>query len=110
MTQEQRLDRVERILETVATITERHSTAIDRLEAQIAQTSTEFDRKYNLLLDEAITTNDRINRLTEKVDRLTTTVDQLATTAASDRIEFREEVLRIWQYLSDRHTGNGSGS
>ncbi len=67
MTQEQRLDRVERILETVATITERHSTAIDRLEAQIAQTSTEFDRKYNLLLDEAIATNDRIDRLTRKL-------------------------------------------
>ncbi len=102
------------------------------LQQQIAVLQLETERKFNRLLNESITTNDRLDRLAATVERLAIeaaaaraefriSIERLATEAAvdraervaeaaSDRIEFREEVIRIWQYLLDRHAGNGSGS
>ena len=95
------------------------------LQQQIAELQLETERKINILLDESIASNDRIDRLTDRIerigdridrltdrmDRVTVTVNRLATEAATDRAIIRgiqAENSRILNYLFGQQRGNGS--
>ena len=84
MTPEERLSQIERLFETAAGYTVRHEEAINRHEEMLTR------------LDEQIVqTNLRMAELAEMVREL-----------GQYQRESREEIRRIWQYLSSQ-SGNG---
>lgn len=114
-----RLDRIERILDTLATnqINEREARLAQREDLEILYQTIRLVGEGTDANTEAISRlTDQMSGLAEAQQRMETSVDQLAAlmvrfveTAEADRAAIREmqaEVQQIWQYLLSQQ-GNG---
>jgi len=100
----ERLDRIERILDNLATnqINERESRLSLREDLEIL---------YQVVRQSGENTDRAINHLTEQVDNLTVAVEHLVENAQQDREQMRimqAEIQQIWEYLVGQKT-NGYG-
>lgn len=114
---EQRLDRIERILDTLA------NNQVAEREARLAFRE-DLESFYQTVRLSAENTDRAIAQLSQRTDTLTERVDQLARNltasvqdlvgmitllardAEADRAAWQEEIRRIWEYLL-RQSGNG---
>ena len=107
----ERLDRIERILDNLATnqINERESRLSLREDLEILyqvvrQSGENTDRAINHLTEQ-------VDNLTGRVDNLTVAVEHLVENAQQDREQMRimqAEIQQIWEYLMGQKT-NGYG-
>lgn len=124
---EQRLDRIERMLDTMATnlINERDARVAmrednDEFYHTVQRWSEEISSSVNQLVEHARRTDDAINRLTESARETNDVIRRLTENAEADRAAIREiqtqvqgiqtENRRILDYLfGQRQNGNGEG-
>jgi peptidoglycan hydrolase CwlO-like protein len=121
----ERLDRIERILDNLATnqINERESRLSLREDLEILyqvvrQSGENTDRAINHLTEQVNNLAEQVNNLAEQVDSLTGRVDNLTgavehlvENAQQDREQMRimqAEIEQIWEYLMGQKT-NGYG-
>jgi len=114
----ERLDRIERILDNLATnqINERESRLSLREDLEILyqvvrQSGENTDRAINRLTEQVDNLAEQVDRLTGRVDNLTGAVEHLVENAQQDREQMRimqAEIEQIWEYLMGQKT-NGYG-
>lgn len=104
-TPDQRLDRIERILDVMAT------NLINERDARVAMRE-DVEDFHSTVQRWAETTDNSINRLNESTRETNEAIRRLAENAEADRAAIREmqaEVTQIWQYLLSQRP-NGSSS